>query len=195
AARAVALIARAGVAQRVRCREGDFLSVPDDLVGWSDLTFSIEAFVHSPDADRYLQQAALTLRAGGRLVICDDFLTTADPPATARGARCLEEFRAGWRVGSLLTVDQLRELAAGHGLELVRDNDLTSALGLRRPRDRWISLVVRLGRIVRPYRTDGRSTSDYWRSLVGGNALQQALVHGLLSYRFLEFRNGPTLEG
>jgi cyclopropane fatty-acyl-phospholipid synthase-like methyltransferase len=187
--RAQDVIASAGAADRVRCREGDFLAVPDDLVGWSDLTFSIEAFVHSPDADRYLHQAANTLRAGGRLVICDDFLTSTDPPATSRGARWLREFRAGWRVGSLLTVDRLRDLAAGHGLTLVRDLDLTPVLELRRPRDRWISVAVTLGRLVRA------SGGDYWRSLVGGNALQLALANGLLSYRFLEFHDGRTRGG
>ena len=38
-----------------------------------------------------------------------------------------------------------------------------------------------LGRPFRP-------TGDYWQSLVGGNALQWALIHGLLSYRFLRFQ-------
>jgi hypothetical protein len=54
-------------------------------------------------------------------------------------------------------------------------------LELRRPRDRWISLLVRVGRVLRP-------SGPYWQSLVGGNALQWALLNGLLSYRFLELR-------
>ena len=187
AERAATLVVEAGVTDRVRCREGDFLFVPDDLAGRADLTFSIEAFVHSPDPDRYLHQAARTLRPGGRLVICDDFLTSADPPASPRAARWLAEFRDGWRIGSLVTVDRLRALAAGHGLTLVRDLDLTPWLELRRPRDRFISVLVALARVARP-------GGDYWRSLVGGNALQLALVHGLLSYRFLEFRTAGSSE-
>ena len=163
----------------MRCREGNYLSLPDDLAGTADLTFSIEAFLHSPDADRYFREAARTLRPGGKLVICDDFLTSAAPPASPRAARWLEEFRTGWHVGSLLTVDQVRALAAAHGLVLARDLDLTPELDLRRPRDRWISVLLALGRIFRP-------SGNYWQSLVGGNALQWALIHGLLSYRFLE---------
>jgi cyclopropane fatty-acyl-phospholipid synthase-like methyltransferase len=180
AARAGALVAEAGAGAQVRCREGDYLSLPDDLAGWADLTFSIEAFVHSPDADRYLHEAARSLRPGGRLVICDDFLTSSGAPESPRSARWLAEFRTGWHVGTLVTVDQVRTLAADHGLVLVRDVDLTAALELRRPRDRWISALVALGRLVRP-------TGEYWQSLVGGTALQRALLHGLLSYRFLEF--------
>jgi cyclopropane fatty-acyl-phospholipid synthase-like methyltransferase len=182
AARAAELVGDAGAGSRVRCREGNFLSVPDDLAGKADLTFSIEAFLHSPDADGYFREATRTLRPGGRLVICDDFLTPAAATASPRGIRLLADFRAGWHVGTLLTVDEVRAAAAKHGLEVVRDLDLTPALELRRPRDRWISLIVALGRLLRP-------NGEYWRALVGGDALQLALVRGLLTYRFLELRH------
>jgi len=180
AARAAEIIAEAGAGERVRCREGDFLSVPDDLVGQADLAFSIEAFIHSPDAGRYFEQAALVLRPGGKLVLCDDFLNSAAPPRTPRDRRLLEEFRVGWHAGSLLAVEQVRQAAAEHGLTLVREIDLTLYLELRRPRDRWISLLVGVGGVFRP-------KGMYWQSLVGGNALQWALLNGLLSYRFLVF--------
>jgi cyclopropane fatty-acyl-phospholipid synthase-like methyltransferase len=181
AARASELVAAAGAGDRVRCREGNYLAVPADLAATADLTFSIEAFVHSPDADGYFREAARTLRPGGRLVVCDDFLASSEPPASARGARWLAEFRSGWHVGSLLTVAQVSAIAAGHGLHLVRDQDLTPYLELRRPRDRVITALVALGRPLRP-------GNEYWLSLLGGNALQLALTHGLLHYRFLEFR-------
>ncbi|GAA1407073.1 SAM-dependent methyltransferase [Catellatospora coxensis] len=181
AARATELIAEAGLAERVRCREGDFLAVPEDLAGTADLAFSIEAFIHSPDADGYFREAARTLRPGGRLVVCDDFLTSAATPDSPKAARRMAEFRTGWHVGSLLTVGQVRTAAAAHGLELVRDLDLTPYLELRRPRDRWISALLAAGRVFRP-------TGLYWQSLVGGDALQWALIHDLLSYRFLELR-------
>lgn len=185
AARAVELIARAGAGARIRCREGDYLAVPDDLLGRADLTFSIEAFLHTPDADRYFHEAARTLRPGGRLVICDDFLNSAEPPDSPRATRWLKEFRTGWRVGSLVTVDQVRELSRARGLEVARDIDLTDALELRRPRDRAISALVAAGRVFRP-------TGEYWQALIGGNALQVALGSGLLSYRLLVLHQRPA---
>jgi cyclopropane fatty-acyl-phospholipid synthase-like methyltransferase len=181
ASRAAEIIAKAGAGERVRCRQGDFLSVPEDLVGKVDLAFSIEAFIHSPDAGRYFEQAARVLRPGGKLVLCDDFLTSAAAPQAPRARRLIEEFRVGWHAGSLLTVEQVRQAAAEHGLKLAREIDLTPHLELRRPRDRWVSLLVRAGGMLRP-------KGAYWQSLVGGNALQWALLDGLLGYRFLELR-------
>jgi SAM-dependent methyltransferase len=181
AERATRRIAEAGAADRVRCRQGDYLSVPNDLADTADLAFSIEAFLHCPDANTYFREAARTLRPGGTLVVCDDFLAESATSAPPRVARRLEEFRTGWRIGSLLTVDQVRALAAAHGLTLVGDLDLTPHLELRRPRDRWISLLVTAGR---PFRLRG----DYWQSLVGGDAVQWCLVHGALQYRVLQFK-------
>lgn len=155
-------------------------SVPDDLAGTADLAFSIEAFVHGPDASGYFREAARTLRPGGRLVICDDFLAESVTSTVPRAPQRLEEFRSGWRIGSLLTVEQARALAATHGLISAGDLDLTPHLELGRPRDRWISLLVTVGR---PFRLLG----DYWQSLVGGDALQWCLVHGALQYRVLQF--------
>ena len=180
AARATELIATAGAAARLRCREGNYLALPDDLAG-ADLAFSIEAFVHSPDPARYFQEAARILRPGGNLIVCDDFLTTRAASASPRAARWIEEFREGWRVGSLVTVEQARALAAAHGLTLVEDLDLTPHLELRRPRDRLITLLVAL---ARPFRLSG----EYWQSLVGGNGLQLALIGGVINYRFLQFQ-------
>src|SRR4029453_19215004 len=117
----------------------------------------------------------------GKLVICDDFRVPGRPPASPREVRWLAEFPAGWHAHSLLTLDEVRVLAARHGLTVLRDLDLTAQLELRRPRDRWISALAALGR---PLRLKG----NYWQSPVGGNPLQPALLRGLLSYPFVELR-------
>ena len=61
------LVAAAGLGDRVRVREGDFLAPPADLAG-ADLVFSVEAFVHGPDPAAYFRAAAGLLRPGGLLV-------------------------------------------------------------------------------------------------------------------------------
>jgi cyclopropane fatty-acyl-phospholipid synthase-like methyltransferase len=180
---ATRLLEGAGLGDRVRCREGNYLAVPDDLAGVADVTYSIEAFLHSPDAAGYFREAARTLRPGGRLLVCDDFRTpAADAPGLSpRRSRRLAEFRDGWRVGSLLTVEQVAAAAAEHGLTLEHDVDLTPYLELRRPRDRFIAALVVAGRPL-PLR------GEYWRMLCGGDALQWCLLNGLLNYRVLTFR-------
>lgn len=185
--RAARLIAEAqaggGLTGSVRCRQGDYLALPPDLVDL-DLAFSIEAFVHSPDGARFFHSAARALRPGGTLMICDDFLASGEPPAPARRRRWLEEFRAGWRIGTLITVAEARALAAAEGLALVGDRDLSPHLELGRFRDRLISLLV-LG--ARPFRPQGETL----RGLIGGNALQLALKAGIIQYRLLTFRRRP----
>jgi SAM-dependent methyltransferase len=189
-ARATALIAAAGAGDRagagararVRCRQGDFLHPPADLRG-ADLAFSIEAFVHGSDPAAYFRAAADLLRPGGTLVICDDFLARSDP-LSPRHARWLQDFRLGWRVGSLITAECGRELARDAGFSPVEDLDLTPYLELRRPRDRAVGLLMAL---TRPMPIAG----EYWRSLAGGDALQHALGSGALHYRFLRFERSP----
>jgi predicted O-methyltransferase YrrM len=185
AAGAARLLAEAGLADRVRCREGNYLDVPADLHGTADVVFSIEAFLHSPDASGYFREAARVLRPGGRLMVCDDFLTPKAPDAPPHPARRLAEFRDGWRVGSLLTVAQVQAAAAEHGLELMQQIDLTPYLELRRPRDRFIAALVAAGRPLRP-------TGEYWKMLAGGDALQWCLLNDLLNYRVLTFRAAGT---
>ena len=176
-AAATSLIARAGLAGRVRVREGDFVAPPADLAG-ADLALSIEAFVHGPDPAAYFRAAAGLLRPGGLLVVCDDVLTARGVQPSAQEATRLAAFRSGWRIGSLLTVEQLLAFAAAAGLAPVRDDDLTPYLELRRPRDRAIALLVA---VARPLPLSG----EYWGSLVGGDALQHCLRSGLLAYRLL----------
>jgi SAM-dependent methyltransferase len=179
-AAATTLIARAGLTSRVRVREGDFVAPPADLAG-ADLALSIEAFVHGPDPAAYFRAAAGLLRPGGLLVVCDDVLTARGARPSAPEAARLAAFRRGWRIASLLTVEHVLALAAAAGLAPVRDDDLTPYLELRRARDRALALLVAAARPL-PLR------GEYWRSLVGGDALQHCLGSGLVAYRLLVLR-------
>ena len=187
AERAARLIAAARPLGKVRCRQGDYLALPPDITD-ADLAFSIEAVVHSPDLTRYFREAARALRPGGKLIVCDDFLADRATSPSRVEQRWLDEFRQGWRIGSLVTVAKARALALAEGLELVDDLDLSPHLELRRPRDRWISLLMIALRPLKP-------RGEYWLSLLGGNALQLALEAGVLQYRFLTFQRRTTRSG
>jgi hypothetical protein len=112
-------------------------------------------------------------------LLCDEFLVerSATAPAT-RSARLLTEFAERWHANSLYCPHELAELSPR--LRLVNDRDLTGYLELNRPRDRLIRAMLLLGRHLPIH-------SPYWDSLRGGDALQQCLSTGIVSYRFLVF--------
>jgi cyclopropane fatty-acyl-phospholipid synthase-like methyltransferase len=179
-ARAREAFAAAGAGERLRCVEGDFHALEASLRDF-DLAFAIEAFVQSANAARFFASAAGALRAGGRLLVCDDFLARRD--LSEREAELVADFREGWRAGALHTVSEVEEFAQREGLTLVEDRDLTPYLELRRPRDVVIALALKLGRLLA---LDG----PYIASLRGGDALQLALKSGALAYRLLVFEAG-----
>jgi cyclopropane fatty-acyl-phospholipid synthase-like methyltransferase len=181
AKRATERIARQGASDRVRCVQGNFLELPAEI-GQAALAFSIEAFVHAPDPRAYFVSSAKHVGPGGLLVVCDDFLSSSgESAASSRARRILGEVRRCWLAHTLVTVAQAERLARDAGFVLEKNSDLSSQLQLRRPRDRLIAAAVAVGRLL-PLR------GYAWRALVGGNALQQGLLAGLIEYRFLVFR-------
>ena len=172
---------RIGAADRCRFVEGDFMALPE--LEPAHLAFSIEAFVHSPDPQRYFDQASAALTHTGRLVVCDDFLSDrgAAPGLPAREALWLRAYREGWRVPGLSSVPSAVRMAQNAGLSLTGDRDLTPDLRLVRLPERLVTLGLRLGRAM-PDRW------SYWHSTVGSLALQQCLRAGLVEYRFLVFQ-------
>jgi len=176
-----------GLAERVQFFEADFLNLPETLAP-AALAFSIEAFIHGPDPAAYFRAAARYVAPGGRLIVCDDFLGPhSSAPRSRRELRWLDEVRTGWLANSLVSVAEARDFAASAGFKLREDRDLTAALELRRPRDRALSVLVAFGRHlpIPGYR---------WRSWVGGNALQMALVRRLIEYRYLVFEKVTSAD-
>ena len=168
--------ARAGLAERATFAQGDFIDPPE--LGHFDVAYSIEAFVHSPNPQAYLQAAARLVRPGGRLVVIDDMLSATLP---AEAHPIVQRFVQGWRATSLCSVATLTQRAHQEGLELVEDRDLTPWVPVFRWRERWIGWWV-TGLSWAPIR------HPYWGSLVGGHALQTCLSRGWVTYRRLVFR-------
>ena len=187
ASRAASLLERAGLDERCRVVEGNYLDdAPYEQLGswWAersgsaelDLAFAIESFVHAVDPARLLAQVAGRLRPGGRLLLCDDFALAS--PRTPVERRRLDEFRCGWRAPSLLRRTEVERLASAAGMRLLECRDLTPHLELGRPRDRLVRVLAAAGRVVGP-------RSPFWGSLIGGDALQRCLASGLVRYLFM----------
>ncbi|MEO8260585.1 MAG: class I SAM-dependent methyltransferase [Acidobacteriota bacterium] len=174
-------IQQAGLSGRVECLKGDFLELPATIAP-AQLVFSIEAFVHSPDPDRYFTATAGRVVPGGLLIVCDDYLSEpARGPLSRRSARMIDEVRSGWLARSLVTAADADACAQRAGYRQVKNIDLTASLDVRRPRDLLVAAAVGIGRHL-------PLTGYRWRSLVGGNALQAALLGGLIEFRFIVWR-------
>ena len=108
--------------------EADFLAVPAGP-GW-DIVYSVEAFLHAVDPERYFGEAARLLRPGGRLILCDDFLTERSSWSDRERA-WLRAYQVGWHVPNLRTAAAVEALARRQGLQLRRSDSLTPYLRLR----------------------------------------------------------------
>ena len=163
---------RLGLGERCTFIEADYLALP--LPGGVEAAFSIEAFAHTPNAQRYFSEASRILRAGGRLLLCDDFQGEHAEPDNF----WLNSFQRGWQAAGVSSLSQAEELARRCGLRLVDQQDLTPYLRLSRL-PAWLARWLVL--------TGLRSRDPYWRSVAGGIALQQALKAGIVTYLFIVF--------
>lgn len=167
--------------QNCTIHEGDFQNL-GEAIPQVDLAFAIEAFIHSPDANIFLQQVSRKLRPGGRLVLIDDFLqelpSSATPKTQKQAKQILKDFRENWMAGSLLSYSQLQSLAQQHQLHPLKDQNLTPYLALNRPRDLFIRSFLHF---TKPFFRN----NPYHRSLVGGDARQKALLKDFIRYRCL----------
>lgn len=164
-----------GLSDRCSFVRGDFTDPP--ALGTFGLAFAIEAFVHSPEPEAFFAGAARLVERGGTLVIIDDFLA----PSVSATERVVSRFRQGWHATALCTVDEAIRVARLEGFDVVADEDLTPLVAIGRLRDHWVAFWVAAlswAQIRHPY----------WRSLVGGDALQTCLRRGLVTYRQLTFR-------
>ena len=168
---------------RFHFEEGCFLQLPAERFK-ADFAYSIEAFAHGPDPGAFFGVQAGVLPAGGRLAIIDDFLSderhTAGRPA--RHGRLLGIYRRNWLLPGLRSLGALKSLAAEKGLRLIKDQNLTPYLRLGRPRDKAISLLVKLF-------GSWMERDTYLRSLLGGDARQKCYRESLIHYRLLVFEN------
>jgi len=178
---AVERAARLGLAGRCTFQLADFMGLgtpgAGEPGGLFSAAYAIETFVHAPDAAGFFRQAASQLIPGGRLVICDDFLSEAGASVLGKApsAGWLLRFQRNWHIHNLLTVAQADGLAQQAGFSRLHFHDLTPSIRSFHPLALYaISILTRL-----PLR------GAYWQNLSGGTALQVCLRRGWTQYHAL----------
>ena len=171
---------RRGLEARCRFLLGDFMRLHAVVAeGSFDAAYAIEAFLHAPEAAGFFTEAARALRPGGRLFVCDDFLT----PEAPGEARAITRFKRGWHASNWLTMEATTAAAASAGLRLTEDLDFTSYLRLQ-PRFLLWGLAVVGDALAR---VPGIGASGFMDNWLGGTGLQQCQQEGWSSYRLLCF--------
>jgi cyclopropane fatty-acyl-phospholipid synthase-like methyltransferase len=162
-----------GVQPLCRFIEADFEKLPE--LPLMDAAFAIESFVHAHSADSFFAMACAKLRKGGRLVICDDFLSPDLPPQAAFWIR---RFKFGWYLNQLHTLQIVITTAEKHGFELIGTTDLSAYVqGFPKP---LLWLMRHLTRLPLPW--------TYWHNLAGGTALQYCMKRGWTRYHVVVFQ-------
>jgi SAM-dependent methyltransferase len=142
----------------------------------ADAIVAIESFVHASSRESFLGTAAALLESAGVLMLVDDFLALPRGELAGSAGRRVREFEAGWRLGSLCSVEELTGAAAGAGLEVQEVVDFTTLIRLDRRRDRVLAGV---GPLL--YRV-GLAGIPIFGNMIGGNGLRAGLRDGYLRY-------------
>lgn len=147
-----------------------------------DIIFSIESFAHSSTPLEYFQGISRLLKLGGRLIICDDFLSgnSLARSMKSRNKSWLDIYRWGWGVTNILPPEQVEDLAASVKLNRIRNLDLTLYLRLQPIPVFLFEFISRSIKFL-------ANKNLYLRSVIGGQALQLCLAHGVVDYRYMVF--------
>lgn len=163
-----------GLDDKARFIQGDFAAMPE--LDGADAAFAIESFVHARSADAFFRMAAPLIKPGGRLVICDDFLSaTINNDEQTPATRWIQRFRRGWHLNNLVTAEHTIEQAAQHGFRLLQVEDLSAFTRSFHPI--VLFLISQLTRLQLPW--------AYWHNLAGGTALQICLRRGWTRYHVM----------
>lgn len=159
---------------RIHIRHGDFHHA-DELLPPCTAAFCIEAIAHSNDPAKFFTAAARLMEKGGKLLIIDDVVMHTDAPS-----KSLATYRAHWLAPGVQPLDHIVQWANDAGFSLQSSQNLTPWIRLGRPRDHLI-------RWSRPLWSWLTQTSEYAKSLSGGDARQMCLQNGETEFRLLEF--------
>lgn len=173
ARRARKLALRRGLSDRCRFLVADFTRLPE--IRGLTAAYAIESFSHGDDPAAFFTGVGNLLPAGGRLILCDDFIAARAQPGSNRREAWLSDFRDGWHLKSLMPCEQVLRTAEQCGFHLVEKKDLTPYLRQTPPFIRGLQHLA--GSMLR--------ASAWGASMTGGSALQICRQNGWTEYLFL----------
>ncbi len=168
-----------GLGGRCRFLSGDFGA--SDVGSGFDAAVGVESLAHAARPSDFFAGAARALAPGGLLLVVDDFLTRPRDELLAAQRGAVDDFRAGWRVPSVDTVEVAISAAAEEGFDAVEARDLSGFVRTGRPRDRLIGLLAPAFRVA------GLRRIPFFGNMIGGDALRRGLRCGFVAYRLLVF--------
>lgn len=166
-----------GLEQTCKILLGDYLALPP--LEPAQAAWAIESFVHASNPAVFFAEIAARIEAGGRLILCDDFLALPHPETyTQPDSRTwIERFQRGWNAPNLLLPDRTAAIASEHGWDILYSMDLTTWLrGFNPALLNMMKLITRLP-----------LNFPYWHNLSGGTALQVCIRQGWIKYLILVF--------
>lgn len=155
----------------------DFLKIPIDLK--VDLAIAIESMIHS-DPEKFFISLAKISNTGSRVIIFDDFLSPTFDSSNTRSSSTLSDFKSNWRTPGITTLSHLKEIASTNGFNLEHHKDMTSYIRIGRVRDKLIRRLVPIFKFFK--------LGPYWKSFIGGDALQQGLKSGDFQHLMVVFK-------
>lgn len=169
----------------IRFIEADFTNLPKKISN-IDIAFSIEAFAHASNANKYFKQVSQKLNKGGKIILIDDCLNDNYDfdKLNKIDKQAVIDFKYGWIINSLKTVCELKEIAGQYSLRIIEDVDLTPYMRNNTLKHKWIKFLVTSFRWL--YKVLP-SKSYYFRSWIGGVGKQHCLKKGIVKYRKIVF--------
>ncbi len=158
--------------------ESDFTCVPLESNSL-DVVYSVEAVAHALEAEAYFREVSRLLRAGGKLILLDDY--RASRLLSPNEETWLKSFMDGWHVPGVISIEEAVSFAKKYGLQLVRNDNLSPLLRLR-------NLPDTLARTMRFVGNHLPIKHAILPSMLGSMALQQCLFMKIVEYRFLVFQ-------
>jgi len=145
-----------------------------------DVVYMIEAFVHSPDYQKLIEQVSKSLAPGGLFIIVDDWLNIS--PSQRNETKWINQYKNNWLIGSLVNTNQLEKTCKQNRLSLAQCHNFTSFIrtDLRNRLLRFVNLPLTL----LPF------YSTYINSVIGGIARHYCLKRNWINYKMMVFKKG-----